>query len=142
VFDELARAQLLALSKRNAGGLAGSGSGRGGTGVGLATELSGRHVENSPVVNAPVIVEGHPVECELPETLNLRAVIRVLVTRDGAPAVPRLLQSSGQETFDRCALRYVLAVRFAPGTDKRAEPLDVWMNVQVRPLTTNQVGAM
>jgi hypothetical protein len=139
-FDALARAQLLSLSRGNGGGLAGSGSGRGGTGLGFATELSGRHVEHSPVVNAPVIVEERPVECQLPEALDLRTVVRVLVTRDGAPAVPRLLQSSGYERFDQCALRYVLAVRFAPGTNDRAEPLDVWMNVRVAPVTPSQVG--
>jgi TonB family protein len=140
-FDALARAQLLALSRGNGGGLAGAGSGRGGIGVGLATQLSGRHDEHSPVVNAPVIVAGRPVECELPEALNLRAVVRVLVTRDGSPAVPRLLRSSGHERFDRCALAYVLAARFAPGTNERAEPLDVWMNVQVAPITANHVGS-
>ncbi len=140
-FDALAHAQLLRLSKGNGGGLAGSGSGSGGIGVGLTTELSGRHVEQSPVVTAPVIVEGRPVECELPDTLNLRAVVRVLVTRDGSTAVPRLLQSSGRERFDRCALKYVLAVRFAPGTNDRAEPLDVWMNVRVAPVTATEVGS-
>jgi hypothetical protein len=139
-FDALARAQRLRLSKGNGGGLAGSGSGRGGVGIGLATELSGRHVEDSPVVTAPVIVDGRPVECELPNTLNLRAVVRVLVTRDGSSAVPRLLRSSGQETFDQCSLRYVRSVRFAPGTNERAEPLDVWMNVQVAPVTPTTVG--
>lgn len=140
-FDALARAQLVALSKGNGGGLAGSGSGHGGIGVGLSTELSGRYVENSPVVSAPVIIEARPVECELSDTLNLRASVRVLVTRDGTPAVPRLLRSSGHESFDRCALAYVLAIRFAPATNSRAEPLDVWMNVQVAPVTTNQVGS-
>lgn len=34
----------------------------------------------------------------------------------------------------------VLATRFAPGTNARAEPLDVWVNVQVAPVTATQVG--
>ena len=140
-FDALARAQLLALSRGNGGGQAGSGSGRGGIGVGLATELSGRAVEHSSVAIAPVLVDGHPIECELPDVLFLRAVVRVLVTREGVPAVPRLLQPSGHQSFDGCALRYVLAMRFAPGMDGRAQPVNVWMNVQVMTVSANQVGS-
>lgn len=140
-FDALAHAQLVALSRGNGGGLAGAGSGRGGVGVGLATELSGRAVEHSSVAVAPVLVDGHPIECELPDLLFLRAVVRVLVTRDGAAAVPRLLEPSGHQSFDRCALRYVLAMRFAPGTDGRAQPVNVWMNVQVTTVSPMQVGS-
>jgi TonB family protein len=121
-FDALARAQLLRLSKGDGGGLAGAGAGGDGVGVGLSTALSGRYVEHSPVVTAPVIIEGRPVDCELPDILRLRAVVQVLVTRDGAPAVPRLLRSSGHDGFDRCALRYVLGMRFAPGANGRAQP--------------------
>lgn len=140
-FDELARAQRLRLSKGDGGGLAGAGSGGGGIGLGLSAELSGRQVTGSPVVSAPVVVEGRPVECELPPRLRLSAVVHVLVTRDGAAAVPRLLRSSGSPGFDRCALRYVLAMRFAPGLDDRSRPLDVWMNVNVAPLGANEVGS-
>ena len=140
-FDELARAQRLRLSQGDGGGRAGAGSGGGGIGLGLATELSGRQVINSPVVAAPVVVEGRPVECELPATLRLLTVVHVLVTRDGSAAVPRLLRSSGYPQFDRCALRYVLAMRFAPGLNDRAQPLDVWMNVRVTPVSATQVGS-
>jgi TonB family protein len=140
-FDELARAQRLRLSRGDGGGRAGSGSGGGGTGLGLATELSGRQVLNSPVVAAPVVVEGRPVECELPATLRLLTVVHVLVTRDGSAAVPRVLRSSGHPEFDRCALRYVLAMRFTPGVNDRAQPLDVWMNVRVTPVSPSEVGA-
>jgi TonB family protein len=72
--------------------------------------------------------------------LHLRAVVRVLVTRAGSPAVPRLVQSSGHASFDRCALRYVLALHFSAGTDAHGSPLDVWMNVQVAPVTSGQLG--
>ncbi len=140
-FDELARAQRLRLSQGDGGGLAGAGSGGGGTGLGLATELSGRQVVDSPVVSAPVVVEGRPVECELPATLRLLTVVHVLVTRDGSAAVPRVLRSSGYPEFDRCALQYVLAMRFTPGLNDRAQPLDVWMNVRVTPVSPSQVGA-
>lgn len=139
-FDELARAQLLALAKGNGGGLAGAGPGGAGIGVGLTTELSGRQVAYSPVVTAPVVVEGRPVECAFPDILYLRAAVRVLVTHEGVAAVPRLLESSGHEGFDQCALRYVLAMRFSPGADRHAQPLDVWMNVQVRTVSANRVG--
>jgi TonB family protein len=130
-FDALARAQLLRLANGNGGGLAGAGSGVGGVGIGLATELSGRRVEKSPVMTAPVMTEARSVECNLLETLYLRAMIRVLVTRQGTAAVPRVLRPSGHEQFDRCALDYVRAMRFAPGTSDRGQPLDVWMNVEV-----------
>ena len=141
VFDQLARAQRLRLSKGDGGGLAGIGSGGGGTGLGLSTELSGRPVLGSPVVTPPVIVEGRPVECELPPTLHLAAVVHVLVTRDGSGAVPRVLESSGYAGFDRCALQYVLAMHFTPGLDRGARPLDVWMNVHVTPHGVNGVAS-
>ncbi len=54
--------------------------------------------------------------------------------------MPRLLESSGRETFDRCAVRYVAAMRFAPGTDARAQPLNVWMNVQVTTVSAAEAG--
>jgi hypothetical protein len=146
-FDDLARAQQLLLSKGDDGGLAGSGRGGSGVGLGLTTELSGRQVANSHVVTAPVVTKERPIECQLPGTLRLITVVRVLVTRDGSAAVPRLLSSSGHPSFDRCALSYVLAMRFAPGLDARARPLDVWMNVQVSPtavgaLAPGMVGAL
>jgi len=139
-FDELARAQRLTLAKGNGGGLAGAGNGGAGIGVGLTTALSGRQVPYSPVVTAPVVVEGRPVECAFAEILYLRATVHVLVTHEGAAAVPRLLESSGHEGFDQCALRYVLAMRFSPGADRHAQPLDVWVNVQVRTVSANRVG--
>ena len=115
-FDELARAQRLRLSKGNGGGLAGAGSGGGGIGLGLSAELSGREVAGSPVVSAPVVVVGRPVECELPPRLRLSAVVHVLVTRDGAAAVPRLLRSSGSGLRSlRAALRARDALRTRPG---------------------------
>ena len=76
-----------------------------------------------------------------PPRLHLSAVVRVLVTREGAAAVPRLLRSSGYPGFDCCAFRYVLAMRFAPGLDDRSQPLDVWMNVNVAPLGATEVGS-
>jgi hypothetical protein len=140
-FDRLVRAQQLRLAKGDGGGLAGPGSGGDGVGLGLTTELSGRHVAESHVVTAPVVAEARPVECELPASLLLSAVVRVLVTQAGSPAVPRMLQPSGQAAFDRCALAYVLAMRFAPGRDANGRPLDVWMNVRVAPVTGTAVGA-
>lgn len=138
-FDELARAQRMRLSKGNGGGLAGFGRGNGGTGVGLTTELFGQRRPDTPVVAAPVIVKRQPVECELPATLHLLAIVRVLVTREGSTAVPRILQTSGYAGFDRCALAYVLALRFSPGMDANDKPLDVWMNVRVAPTTMGEL---
>jgi hypothetical protein len=138
-FDDLARAQLMKLSKGNGGGLAGNGRGGEGIGFGLTTELSGRVREDSPVVAAPVIVRRRPVECELPGTLHATAVVRVLVMRDGTPAVPHVLHPSGYASFDRCALSYVLALQFAPGTDAVGNALNVWMNVRVAPSTAGQI---
>ena len=138
-FDELARAQLMRLSKGNGGGLAGHGRGGEGIGFGLTTELSGRVREDSPVAAAPVIVRRRPVECELPGTLHATAVVRLLVVRDGTPAVPQLLHPSGDASFDRCALSYVMVLRFAPGTDAGGNPLNVWINVRVAPSTAGQI---
>jgi hypothetical protein len=140
-FERLVRAQMMMLAKGQGGGLAGPGAGGAGTGVGLSTALSGRQVVDSPVTTAPVVVEARPVECELPSSLHLSATVHVLVTREGAPAVPRLLRPSGQDSFDACAMSYVLAMRFSPGLDAHARPLDVWMNVRVAPVTATQVGA-
>jgi hypothetical protein len=138
-FDEMARAQLMRLSKGDGGGLAGHGRGGEGIGFGLTTELSGQVRQDSPVVAAPVVVQHRPVECELPGTLHATAIVRVLVTRDGTPAVPHLIQPSGYASFDRCALSYVLALRFTAGTDAGGNPLNVWMNVRVSPSTGGQI---
>jgi hypothetical protein len=141
-FGGLARAQMMRLAHGDGGGLAGFGDGRGGTGIGLRTELSGRHVEGSHVAAPPVVVRARPVECALPSSLHLNATVHLLVTRDGEPAVPRLSLSSGQEGFDACAVRYVLAMTFSPGVDAAGRPLDVWIDVRVAPVTGGQLGTV
>jgi hypothetical protein len=139
-FDRLAREQRMRLERGNGGGLAGFGDGNGGTAIGLGTELSGRHVADSHVAAPPVVVRSRAVECALTDSLRLSATVRVLVTRTGEAAVPRLALSSGESGFDACALRYVVAMSFSPGVDAGGHPLDVWMNVRVRPLVGGQVG--
>jgi hypothetical protein len=142
VFDRLAREQRMRLANGNGGGLAGFGDGNGGTGIGLGSELSGRHVADSHVASPPVVVRARPVECALAGSLRLSATVRVLVKRTGEAAVPLLALSSGESSFDRCAVGYVLAMRFSPGLDASGRPLDVWMNVRVTPLVGGQVGAV
>src|SRR5262249_2109972 len=120
----------------------GWGAGHGGVGIGLGTEVSGRHVEDSRVATPPVVTAEEQVECELPRVTHLEAVVRVLVTRDGTGVVPRLLRSSGHASFGACAQRYVRAMRFAPGTDAPGRPLDVWIHVRVAPTTAARLGAV
>jgi hypothetical protein len=96
----------------------------------LALDLSGRHVSTSRVSVAPVVVRQPKLRCELPLGRR-RAVVRLLVTRDGAAEAPRLLESSGHGAFDACAMRHAMSLRFAPGTDRAGTPLDVWINVGI-----------
>ncbi len=140
LFDRLAREQRMRLANGNGGGLAGFGEGGDGTGIGLRTEISGRQVVESHVASAPVAIRAPPVECVVGESLRLNATVRVLVTRAGEAAVPRLALSSGQRGFDACAVRYVLGMRFSPGLDAAGHALDVWMDVRVTPLAAGPVG--
>ncbi len=136
-FDDLIRAQ----TTRLAGGL---GTGRGGFGVGdgtasfaLSVDVSGHRVVGSRVATAPVVVGQQRIDCELPVG-PLRAVVRLLVMRDGTGAAPRVLETSGQGSFDTCAVRYALGLRFAPGVDGAGHPLDVWVHVGITPSLTNR----
>jgi hypothetical protein len=58
--------------------------------------------------------------------------------RDGTGAAPRVLETSGQASFDTCAIRYALGLRFAPGIDRAGNPLDVWVHVGITPSLTNR----
>jgi hypothetical protein len=131
-LEDLVRAQSQRLAQGDGGGQAGPGPGGAGVGIGLGAEVSGRHVENSHVATPPVIVSKQQVDCEL-SRLGVEAVVRLLVTREGVGILPRLLPSSGQADFDRCALRYVRGMRFSPGVDANGRPLDVWIHVRVTP---------
>jgi len=139
-FDRLARELTMRLSRGNGGGLAGFGDRKGGTGMGLTTELSGRHVVTSRVLFPPVVVRARPVECVL--AVHLNTLVRVLITRTGEPAAPRVAVSSGDSRFDACALAYVSSMTFSAGQDALGHPLDVWMNVRVSPLADGRLGAM
>jgi len=141
-LDELVREQHLRLARGDLGGEAGWGLGNGGVGVGLGTEISGRHVEKSRVASPPVVTAEHQVECELPRLTQLETVVRLLVTRDGVAMLPRFLRSSGHADFDACALRYVRAMSFAPGVDAEGRPLDVWIHVRVAPTTAARLGGV
>jgi len=129
-FEDLIRAQGERLA-------AGRGTGPGGFGdcsspgcpsVTMALDVSGRHVSTSRVSVAPVVVHQPALRCELPLGRR-RAVVRLLVTRDGGAEAPRLLESSGHAGFDSCAMRHARSLRFAPGTDLGGSPLDVWINL-------------
>lgn len=131
-FEELIRVQGERLA-------AGRGTGPGGFGdctspgcpsVMLALDLSGRHVSSSRVSVAPVVVTQPKLRCELPLGRR-RAVVRLLVMRDGGAAAPRLLESSGHAAFDSCAMRHATSLRFAPGTDRAGNSLDVWINLGI-----------
>jgi periplasmic protein TonB len=56
--------------------------------------------------------------------------LRVLVTRDGAPASVSVERSSGHARLDRSALEAVRAWRFVPAREQ-GEPVEVWMLVPI-----------
>lgn len=129
-FEELIRAQGERLA-------AGRGTGPGGfedcsssgcPSVTMALDVSGRHVSTSRVSVAPIVVHQPTLRCELPPGRR-RAVVRLLVTREGGAEAPRLLESSGHAEFDSCAMRHAKSLGFAPGTDPGGKPLDVWINL-------------
>jgi hypothetical protein len=131
-FEELIRAQgeLLAAGRGTGPGGFGDCTSRGCPSVVLALDLSGRHVSSSRVSVAPVVVHQPMLRCDLPLGRR-RAVVRLLVMRDGIAAAPRLIESSGHVAFDSCAVRYVTSLGFAPGTDRAGNPLDVWINMGI-----------
>jgi hypothetical protein len=137
-FEDLIQAQGLRLAVGRGAGRGGFGAGDGRAGLALAIDLSGRGVADSRVAAPPVVVEQRRITCELAPG-RLRAVVRLLVLRDGTAAAPRLLEPSGQATFDSCALRYAQNLRFAPGVDGAGHALDVWIHVGVTPAATNRI---
>ena len=137
-YRDLAARQAARLAAGRGAGSGGFGQGGGRSTFALAIDLSGRHVASSPVVVSPVVVEERRVACEIVPG-RLRAVVRLLVTRDGAGAAPRVLETSGQARFDACALRYARALRFSPGTDASGRPIDTWVHVGVTPAVTNHL---
>jgi hypothetical protein len=134
-FDDLVQAQTLWLAAGRGEGRGGFGRGGGPPGLALSLDVSGRRVAGSHVVAAPVVLEQQRITCELPSG-RLRAVVRLLVMRDGTGAAPRMLESSGQRSFDECAVRYAQGLRFAPGVDGAGRPLDVWVHVGITPAVT------
>jgi protein TonB len=56
--------------------------------------------------------------------------LRVLVSRDGAPASVSVERSSGHARLDRSALEAVRAWRFVPAREQ-GEPVEVWMLVPI-----------
>jgi hypothetical protein len=136
-FDELIRAQGLRLAGGRGTGRGGFGVGDGTAGFALSVDVSGHRVADSHVVAAPVVVREQRIDCELPVG-RLRTVVRLLVMRDGTGAAPRVLETSGQASFDTCAIRYALGLRFAPGIDRAGNPLDVWVHVGITPSLTNR----
>jgi len=131
-FEELIRLQGERLAAGRVSGPGGFGdcTHAGCPSATLALDLSGRHVFDSRVSVAPMVVDEPKTRCELP-LARRRAVVRLLVTRDGEAAAPRLLESSGQAAFDSCALRHALGVRFTAGTDFAGNPLNVWITLGI-----------
>jgi outer membrane biosynthesis protein TonB len=136
-FDDLVQAQTLWLAVGRGEGRGGFGRSGGRPGFALSLDVSGRRVAGSRVVAAPVVLEQRRIACELP-TGRLRAVVRLLVLRDGTGAAPRMLESSGHRSFDECAVRYAQGLRFAPGVDGAGRPLDVWVHVGITPAVGSQ----
>jgi outer membrane biosynthesis protein TonB len=141
-FDDLVRAQHRRLAAGGDVGNRGPGSdGTGGGRLAFQAEVSGRRVENSRAVAAPVVLQEQPVECELPKGSALRAVVRTLVIQHGTTVLQSMLESSGNAAFDGCALRYVRSMRFAPGRDFEGNALNVWVNVRVALVLGGRIGA-
>jgi hypothetical protein len=134
-FDELVQAQTLWLAAGHGEGRGGFGRDGGPPGLALSLDVSGRRVAGSRVAAAPVVLEQRRITCELPSG-RLRAVVRLLVMHDGTGAAPRILESSGQRSFDECAVQYAQGLRFAPGVDGAGHPLDVWVHVGITPAAT------
>jgi TonB family protein len=137
-FEDLIQAPGQRLAAGRGPGRGGFGQGEGRTGLALSIDLSGRRVAGSRVAATPVVLEERHIACEL-APVRLRAVVRLLVMRDGTVAVPRVLEPSGQQSFDACALRYAQTLRFAPGTDGTGRPIDVWIHVGITPAATNRI---
>jgi Gram-negative bacterial TonB protein C-terminal len=135
-FEELIRAQGLRLAGGRGTGKGGFGVGDGPAGFALSVDVSGHRVVDSRVVASPVVVREQRIHCELPVG-RLRTVVRLLVMRDGTGAAPRVLETSGHASFDTCAIRYALGLRFTPGIDGAGNPLDVWVHVGITPSLTN-----
>jgi outer membrane biosynthesis protein TonB len=136
-FEDLIRSQTLRLAGGRGAGNGGFGVGDGTASFALSVDVSGHRVAGSRVAAAPVVVDQRRIDCQLPLG-PLRTVVRLLVMRDGTGAAPRVVETSGQRSFDVCAVRYALGLRFRPGIDGAGNPLDVWVHVGITPSLSNR----